>query len=80
MIQTERWDCLFSGLDKAIGVITSLLVLSLGLGIYGLQFQESSTVPQMLLAFFLSTWIGVIGLAGTALIPVWLVVRTTKCR
>ncbi len=80
MTQTERWDCLFSGLDKAIGVITSLLVLSLGLGIYGLQFQESSTVPQMILALFLSTWIGVIGLAGIAIIPVWVAARTRKCR
>ncbi len=80
MTQTERWDCLFSGLDKAIGVITGLLVLSLGLWIYGLQLQDSSSMPQMLLALFLSSWIGVVGMAGTALIPIWLVVRTRKCR
>ncbi len=80
MKQTERWDCLFSGLDKVIGVITGLLLLSLGLWIYGLQLQDSSSMPQMLLAFFLSSWIGAVGMAGAALIPVWLVVRTTKCR
>ncbi len=80
MKQTERWDCLFSGLDKVIAVITGLLVLSLGLWIYGLQLQDSSSMPQMLLAFFLSSWIGAVGMAGAALIPVWLVVRTTKCR
>jgi len=80
MKQTERWDCLFSGLDKVIAVITGLLVLSLGLWIYGLQLQDASNVAQMLLALFLSAWIGVVGMAGTALIPVWLVVRTTKCR
>ncbi len=80
MKQTERWDCLFSGLDKVIGVITGLLVLSLGLWIYGLQLQDASNVAQMLLAFFLSSWIGAVGMAGAALIPVWLVVRTTKCR
>ncbi len=80
MKQTERWDCLFSGLDKVIGVITGLLVLSLGLWIYGLQLQDASNVAQMLLAFFLSAWIGAVGMAGAALIPVWLVVRTTKCR
>ncbi len=80
MKQTERWDCLFSGLDKVIGVITGLLVLSLGLWIYGLQLQDASNVAQMLLAFFLSAWIGAVGMAGTALIPVWLVVRTRKCR
>ncbi len=80
MKQTERWDCLFSGLDKVIGVMTGLLVLSLGLWIYGLQLQDSSSMPQMLLAFFLSSWIGAVGMAGTALIPVWLVVRTKKCR
>ncbi len=80
MKQTERWDCLFSGLDKVIGVMTGLLVLSLGLWIYGLQLQDSSSMPQMLLAFFLSAWIGAVGMAGTALIPVWLVVLTKKCR
>ncbi len=80
MKQTERWDCLFSGLDKVIGVITGLLVLSLGLWIYGLQVQDPSNVPQMLLALFLSSWIGAVGMAGTALIPLWLVVRTKKCR
>ena len=80
MTQTSRWDCLFSGLDQAIGVIACLLVLSLGLGIYGLQLQEPSTVPQMLLALFLSTWVGVIGLAGIAIIPVWVAARTKKCR
>jgi len=80
MKQTERWDCLFSGLDKVIGVITGLLVLSLGLWIYGLQLQDASNVAQMLLAFFLSAWIGALGMAGTALIPVWLVVRAKKCR
>ncbi len=80
MKQTERWDCLFSGLDKVIGVITGLLVLSLGLWIYGLQLQDSSSMPQMLLALVPSSWIGVVGMAGTALMPVWLVVRTTKCR
>ena len=80
MTQTDRWDCLFSGLEKAIGVIASLLVLSLGLGMYGLQLQEPSTVPQMILALFLSTWIGVIGLAGIAIIPVWVAARTRKCR
>ncbi len=80
MKQTERWDCLFSGLDKVIGVITGLLLLSLGLWIYGLQLQDASNVAQMLLTFFLSSWIGAVGMAGAALIPVWLVVRTTKCR
>ncbi|MDA2910790.1 hypothetical protein MYX04_07660 [Nitrospiraceae bacterium AH_259_D15_M11_P09] len=80
MKQTERWDCLFSGLDKVIGMITGLLVLSLGLWIYGLQLQDASNVAQMLLAFFLSAWIGAVGMAGTTLIPVWLVVRTKKCR
>ncbi len=80
MTQTERWDCLFSGLDKVMGVITGLLLLSLGLWIYGLQLQDASNVAQMLLAFFLSSWIGAVGMAGAALIPVWLVVRTTKCR
>ena len=80
MKQTERWDCLFSGLDKVMGVITGLLVLSLGLWIYGLQLQDSSNVPQMLVVVLLSSWIGAVGMAGTALIPVWLVVRTKKCR
>ena len=80
MTQTERWDCLFSGLDKVMSVIIGLLVLSLGLWIYGLQLQDSSNVPQMLLVLFLSSWIGAVGMAGTALIPVWLVVRTKKCR
>ncbi len=79
MKQTERWDCLFSGLDKVMGVIIGLLVLSLGLWIYGLQLQDSSNVPQMLLVLLLSSWIGAVGMAGTALIPVWLVVRTKKC-
>ncbi len=80
MKQTERWDCLFSGLDKVMGVIIGLLVLSLGLWIYGLQLQDSSNVPQMLVVLLLSSWIGAVGMAGTALIPVWLVVRTKKCR
>ncbi len=80
MKQTERWDCLFSGLDKVMGVIIGLLVLSLGLWIYGLQLQDSSNVPQMLVVVLLSSWIGAVGMAGTALIPVWLVVRTKKCR
>ncbi len=79
MKQTERWDCLFSGLDKVIGLITGLLVLSLGLWIYGLQLQDLSNVPQMLVVLLLSSWIGAVGMAGTALIPVWLVVRTKKC-
>ncbi len=79
MKQRERWDCLFSGLDKVFGVITGLLVLSLGLWIYGLQLQDSSNMAQMLLALLLSSWIGAVGMAGTALMPVWLVVRTKKC-
>ncbi len=79
MKQTERWDCLFSGLDKVMGAIIGLLVLSLGLWIYGLELQDSSNVPQMLVVLLLSSWIGAVGMAGTALIPVWLVVRTKKC-
>ncbi len=80
MKQTERWDCLFSGLDKVIAVITGLLVLSLGLWIYGLHLQDASNMAQILLALFLSSWIGAVGMAGTALIPLWLVVRTKRCR
>ena len=80
MKQTGRWDCLFSGLDKVIGVMTGWRVVRVGLWIYGGQLQDASNVAQMLLAFFLSAWIGAVGMAGTALIPVWLVVRTTKCR
>ena len=79
MMQTDRWDCLFSGLNTAMGVIAGFLVFSLGLGLYGLQFQEASTEPQMLLAMFLATWAGAIGLAGIALIPVWVAVRTRTC-
>ena len=79
-MKIDRWDCLLSGLDTAIGVILSLLVLSLGLGVYGLQLQEPSSVPQLLLALFLSTWTGIIGLVGFAIIPVWMVARTKKCR
>ena len=80
MTQKKRWDCLFSGLDKVIGVIAGLLVLSLGLWIYGLQLQESSTVHLMLLTLFLSLWIEFIGLTGVAIIPVWVAARTRKCR
>ena len=68
MMQTDRGDCLFSGLNTAIGVIAGFLVFSLGLGLYGLQFQEASTEPQMLLAMFLSTWAGAIGLAAQTII------------
>jgi len=81
MKKMERWDCLFRGVEGYAGVISGILVLSVGLWTYGVQFQGAADMPGMLLTLFLASWIGVVGLGASALIPVWIFLRArTSCR
>lgn len=81
MVWTERWDCLFRGAGWFVVLLTGLLVASLGLWEYGVHVQDSARLPWMLLALFLSSWTAFLGLAGLALLTMWLVVRASAvCR
>ncbi len=81
MSRVKRFDCLFRGTEGLMAVVAGLLLVSLSLWAYGTQIQAPADLPAALLALFLASWIGVVGLAGSALIPLWLLVRaTTSCR
>ena len=75
MTREERWSCLSKGLGSIMAVVGTLLAFSLALWSYGELAQDARSLPWILLALFLSSWTAVVGLAGSAVIPVWLVFR-----
>lgn len=77
----EWWNCLFRGVDRVLVGLTGLILLSLGLWMYGLQAGAGADVALGLLALVIASWIGVGVVAGAALVPVWVFVRARgKCR
>ena len=81
MSRVKWFDCLFRGAEGLMAMVAGLLIVSVSLWAYGVQMQAPANVPATLLSLFLASWIGVVGLAGSALIPLWLLVRaTTTCR
>lgn len=80
MNSTTRWDCLFQGVERVTVVILGLLVVSLGLWAYG-QLQSPWDAGGRIVAMFVASWVGVVALLGSAVIPVLLFVRArTTCR
>ncbi len=81
MSRVKRLDCLFGGTEGLMVVVAGLLLVSVSLWAYGVQVQTPVDLTASLLALFLASWIGVVGLAGSALVPLWLLVHaTTTCR
>ncbi len=76
-----RWDCLLKGIEVFEGVSAVLTLIGIGLAFYALHVLEQASLGGFLLFLFIASWIGAIGLACLALIPVVLLVRAkTSCR
>ncbi len=81
MTREERWNCFFRGLGPMTWTIGALLATSLALWGYGILASNSANLAWVLLALFLSAWVGLAGLAGSLVIPVWVLFRArTGCK
>ncbi|MDA2910971.1 hypothetical protein MYX04_08580 [Nitrospiraceae bacterium AH_259_D15_M11_P09] len=81
MDSSMRWDCLLKQVERFVGIVAVLLLISLGLELYARLIQEQASFAGLLLLEFLASWIHVLGVSCLALVPVLLLVRArTSCR
>jgi len=81
MNNEEKFQCLWAGLRVFMGAIGGLLLIGFGLDLYALRIWGEAGFGEILSAFFMATWIGVLGVVGLALIPVLMLFRSkTRCR
>ena len=77
MDRTDWWDCLFRGMERVLGGLIGLFMVSIGLWMYGSHIGQSSDLAWALLAMTGATWIGLVAVAGAAMVPVWMAVRAS---
>lgn len=81
MNSTTRWDCVFRGLNRFVGLVSALILLSIGLEFYALQIKQQADLAGALLFLYLAAWVGVAAIASLSLILGSVLVRlTTNCR
>jgi len=81
MNNEEKFECLWAGLRVFMAAIGGLLLIGFGLDLYALRIWGEAGFGEILSAFFLAAWIGVLGVVGLALIPVLMLFRAkTHCR
>jgi hypothetical protein len=81
MRRADRGDCLFRGVDKAVGALALLLLGGLGLEVYATLTGPEVGMASRLLALYAGTWLGILGMTGLAVIPLVVFARArSTCR
>ncbi len=81
MRRADRWDCLFRGLNKAVGALALLLLSGLGLEAYATMSGPEVGMASRLLALYAGTWLGILGMTGLVVIPLMVFARArSTCR